>query len=984
MRFIFHLALLAGASVANLFIANAIPHNALTAALMKNARRLNGIATSYDSQVDLSSYVVKFQKCFERAVVFKLCPASDCDACTTNYGEYLIELERYLEVTVAHAKELEDDMCYACAECGGDNQSVHVDCSTCADECEKISNMMANGYLDASVFLECQLIYDPADDSISPLWAGPVCTAAGSKIIIGVFTDSDCTILDATKDVDDYLLNPDGMQVKISHALLKTVYSANCISCAQEDRNGSNSQALEMCGTLHEYAAKCEAIHGFAGGNAGVNNSYNVMIAHEATACGIIDSITNRTNRTSGEVSNFWIGSSSSDSGGETETTVDIYANLTSYAVTFEKCIDYQAFSTQLAADQQEYAAAFDGNFVVLFKVCPASECNACTSNYGEYLIDLDAYLDVAVAHAKDLQDDMCVACAECGGDNQSWHVDCSTCADECEKIRNMEANGYIDASIFIQCQMIYDPPDDSEYPLWAGPVCTTSGSKITIGVFTDSDCTTLDATKDVEDYLIDSDGNSFKLSHALLTTAYSNCMSCAQEDMNGRISQALKRCRTLFEDAGACEAAQGFTNGNSPVCDIINSATNGTNMTSGQQEPTAETQPSIESSGSGSGGETDPTLGNSATSLTSYTVKFEKCIDNQASDVNARLPVDQDHFKPVVVFKLCPANDCAACTSDYGEYLIDLETYLEVSIERSKQEQEIACDACGDCSADRRVRRLLDIDCTTCADECEKIINMEANGYLDASDFIQCQLIYDPPDDSEYPLWAGPLCTSSGSKITIGVFTDMECTEHDSTKDVDNYLVSSDGSFMKLSHALLKTTYEESCRSCAQEYTRHGEFLSDMCGILHEYASAKCEAMHGFAGGNANGDSNSHNVLIVQEASDCDMIHSMTNRTFTSSDSGAGVEGESDTEDEGVASISNMTSPVGNSSSGGEVNITTNNTGTSRNGGMETNQTAEDAAYISGEQGNTEFRAANSTSGGRKVVLALTALGTVFFAMLF
>jgi len=59
---------------------------------------------------------------------------------------------------------------------------------------------------------------------------------------------------------------------------------------------------------------------------------------------------------------------------------------------------------------------------------------------------------------------------------------------------------------------------------------------------------------------------------------------------------------------------------------------------------------------------------------------------------------------------------------------------------------------------------------------------NMEDNGYVDVTEFLGCQLIYDPEDDDddgEAALYAGPMCTSSGSKIKIGVFYDEDCNVH-------------------------------------------------------------------------------------------------------------------------------------------------------------------------------------------------------------
>ena len=56
---------------------------------------------------------------------------------------------------------------------------------------------------------------------IGPFYAGPVCTSSGSKIDIGVFTDKYCTILDASKTVDDYLVIGDEEALSLA--------SQNCI-----------------------------------------------------------------------------------------------------------------------------------------------------------------------------------------------------------------------------------------------------------------------------------------------------------------------------------------------------------------------------------------------------------------------------------------------------------------------------------------------------------------------------------------------------------------------------------------------------------------------------------------------------------------------------------------------------------------------------------------------------------------------------------
>jgi hypothetical protein len=38
-----------------------------------------------------------------------------------------------------------------------------------------------------------------------------------------------------------------------------------------------------------------------------------------------------------------------------------------------------------------------------------------------------------------------------------------------------MEENGYVDATNFLECQMIYDPEDDGQQALYAGPICAAT-----------------------------------------------------------------------------------------------------------------------------------------------------------------------------------------------------------------------------------------------------------------------------------------------------------------------------------------------------------------------------------------------------------------------------------------------------------------------------------------------------------------------------
>jgi len=201
----------------------------------------------------------------------------------------------------------------------GGQRRLQDDCTTCTDICEKIENMEDNYYIDATEFLACQQIYDGGDDDnadANALYAGPMCASSGQKIKIGVFTDEDCMFIDENKDVENYLADDDGVQMKLSHALLKTVYDdEDCISClvpAEEDEDAdegddqdedaeeAEKEVQEVCQNLYEASGKCEQSHGFDNGIEG--DDYANQEQNEEIVCDFIKSIKSGTYSQSGEI----------------------------------------------------------------------------------------------------------------------------------------------------------------------------------------------------------------------------------------------------------------------------------------------------------------------------------------------------------------------------------------------------------------------------------------------------------------------------------------------------------------------------------------------------------------------------------------------------------------------------------------------------------------------------------------------------------
>jgi len=302
------------------------------------------------------------------------------------------------------------------------------------------------------------------------------------------------------------------------------------------------------------------------------------------------------------------------------------------------------------------------------------------------------------------------------------------------------------------------------------------------------------------------------------------------------------------------------------------------------------------------------------------YKVIFEKCqfVKAYSDDLAAEGSNTVLATQRFVIFKLCPV-DADTCQYNYGEYLVDMDSFLQYTVEYKQEEQEMMCEMCdencqvyyddaageeeeeeeedeGDrrrrLAARKRFSRKLDVDCDTCVESCEKIANMEENNYVDATYFINCQQLVEEGDDQQ-ALYAGPMCGSQGSKIKIGVFSDEDCMFLDASLDVEDYLANENGYALKLSHALLKTTYDNSdpiqCEQVDEEedeenyynaYEYEAPETREVCTNLYMEA-AKCEEEHGFEAG-VDKYYNAYENQVDNEELVCEYIYSLKSGTYS------------------------------------------------------------------------------------------------------
>lgn len=254
---------------------------------------------------------------------------------------------------------------------------------------------------------------------------------------------------------------------------------------------------------------------------------------------------------------------------------------MSNYSIIFDKCQQYVEqnltglFARKEGEGESRYGVAEQS---VIFRSCYPGSSISCDSGYEERTAYLDEYLQIMVEYREDEQNYYCELCNNMceegdaqnsrylrGDFSQKNDADCDACTDECEKIENMEENGYIDATNFITCQKIACNDKDT---LYAGPICS-DGSKLKIGVFEDEDCMVLDKSKRVNDYVTDENGYAFKLSHTLLKQTYDDTtpITCTQinKEKNGfsysnedtTASETKNVCKNLYQAATRYEQAQ-------------------------------------------------------------------------------------------------------------------------------------------------------------------------------------------------------------------------------------------------------------------------------------------------------------------------------------------------------------------------------------------------------------------------------------------
>jgi len=283
---------------------------------------------------------------------------------------------------------------------------------------------------------------------------------------------------------------------------------------------------------------------------------------------------------------------------------------------------------------------------------------------------------------------------------------------------------------------------------------------------------------------------------------------------------------------------------------------------------------------------------------MTGYDLKFQGCYETSAWNAEGDgEDAAKVMTKRLVRFRLCPSGSCDGnsaygCSSGYGDYLVDLNQFLDTWSEAKMQKEEYDCEqvreACGCGENDQ------DDDEEACEYNCYTNANMgyciEEEGKFELQRYTYCGELEMPEDDNERKkrrldeeeeeeLFLGPYCSSQGGSIHLGMFTDDTCSvKYDSYYGRD-YYYQIFGTGMPYSQSNLVGL---GCKSCIMEIydndngrrldnggdymDENGNYVAPICYEAY-FGSAKCEENMGIDYPNSYGCNYMEGIKVVRAA---------------------------------------------------------------------------------------------------------------------
>lgn len=275
------------------------------------------------------------------------------------------------------------------------------------------------------------------------------------------------------------------------------------------------------------------------------------------------------------------------------------------------------------------------------------------------------------------------------------------------------------------------------------------------------------------------------------------------------------------------------------------------------------------------------------------YSIKFQGC--HHISQWNEEADDEEDvriATKRLVRFRLCPSNTCTlqnagGCNAGYGDYVLDMNVFLEAYVESVNEYNEARCqyleNTCG-CGNDGDNEDYCLYDCYV-AHGMEEVC-AEQNPYNGNNNQEQEQFALDEytecaqanfgnnrrklNDDVEY--YVGPYCAEQGGAIYLGLFSDDTCTTF-----ADDY--GGQEAYYRMAGRELPygntNVISMDCYSCMEPEAQYnyngndnedGDLVNEMCEQIYSQAG-KCEVeINQYGANNYNACSYIQGIQVIRK----------------------------------------------------------------------------------------------------------------------
>jgi hypothetical protein len=250
------------------------------------------------------------------------------------------------------------------------------------------------------------------------------------------------------------------------------------------------------------------------------------------------------------------------------------------YSLKFQGCHHLVQWNEE--ADGEEDVRLFRKR-LVRFRLCPSDTCSSansggCDEGYGDYIVDMQTYLNSYYEAKTQAAEETCGNYAEnycnCEGNgDDNWnemqcYYECVVNAgmSECYQYYEDQLNEEFEINGYMECAQFEWNNDnrrklEEEAQLFIGPFCSEQGGEIHLGLFSDDTC-----SQSVED---DTYGAStfygmtgFELPYSKKSIIGSECTSCTQVDENedgnnngdDQEVEITELCQMAYTNAGKCE----------------------------------------------------------------------------------------------------------------------------------------------------------------------------------------------------------------------------------------------------------------------------------------------------------------------------------------------------------------------------------------------------------------------------------------------